>query len=400
MNKKSVRDLKPFELKGKKVLIRVDFNVPMEDGKISDDTRIRASLPTLKILKDAGARVIIMSHLGRPEGGKPNPEFSLAPAAVRLGELMNMQVKMASECIGAEVEALAGSLKDGEFLMLENVRFHKEETKNDPKFTLALSKMGEIYVNDAFGTAHRAHSSTTGLADLLPAYAGLLIEKELQFLSGALTNPKQPMVAIIGGAKVGTKIAVLNKMAEVVGKNGTIIIGGGMAFTFFKAQGYEVGKSLLDKDNIKTAEDFLSKAKEVGVKVLLPVDVVIADAFKNDAKIQTVEADKIPADWMGMDVGPKTQELFAQAIKTAGTVLWNGPMGVFEMENFAKGTFAIAKAMAESKAVTVVGGGDSASAVEQSGYADKMSHISTGGGASLEFLEGKVLPGIAALQDK
>ncbi len=312
MNKKSVRDLKPFELKGKKVLIRVDFNVPMEEGKISDDTRIRASLPTLKILRDAGAKVIIMSHLGRPEGGKPNPEFSLAPAAVRLGELMNMQVKMASECIGAEVEALAASLKDGEFLMLENVRFHKEETKNDPKFTLALSKMGEIYVNDAFGTAHRAHSSTTGLADLLPAYAGLLIEKELQFLSGALTNPKQPMVAIIGGAKVGTKIAVLNKMAEVVGKNGTIIIGGGMAFTFFKAQGYEVGKSLLDKDNIKTAEDFLSKAKEVGVKVLLPVDVVIADAFKNDAKIQTVDADKIPADWMGMDVGPKSEELFAQ----------------------------------------------------------------------------------------
>lgn len=399
MNKKSVRDLKPSELKGKKVLIRVDFNVPMEEGKISDDTRIRASLPTLKLLKDAGARVIIMSHLGRPEEGR-KPEFSLAPTAVRLGELLAIQVKMASDCIGAEAEALAAGLKDSEFLMLENVRFHKEETKNDPKFTLSLSKMGELYVNDAFGTAHRAHSSTTGLADLLPAYAGLLIEKELQFLSGALTNPKRPMVAIVGGAKVGTKIAVLNKMAEIVGKDGAMIIGGGMAYTFYKAQGFEVGKSLLDKDNIKTAQDFLIKAQEVGVKVLLPVDVVIADAFKNDAKIQTVDADKIPADWMGMDIGPKSQALFTEAIKTAGTVVWNGPMGVFEMENFSKGTFAVAKAMAQSKAVTIVGGGDSASAVEQSGFADKMSHISTGGGASLEFLEGKVLPGIAALQDK
>lgn len=399
MNKKSIRDLSPMQLKGKRVLIRVDFNVPMEDGKISDDTRIRAALPTLKILKDAGARVVIMSHLGRPEEGR-KPEYSLSPTAVRLGELLGIQVKMAEDCIGPEVEAIVGQMKDGDFLMLENVRFHKEETKNDPKFTLSLSKLGDLYVNDAFGTAHRAHSSTTGLAEVLPSYAGLLIEKELEFLSGALTNPKRPMVAIIGGAKVGSKIAVLNKMADVVGKDGAMIIGGGMAYTFFKAKGYEIGKSLLDKDNIKTAEDFLKKAEQVGVKVLLPIDVMIADDFKNDAKTQIVTPDKIPSEWQGMDIGPETQKLFAAEIKKAGTVVWNGPMGVFEMETFSKGTFAIAKAMAESKAVTVVGGGDSASAVEQSGYAEKMSHISTGGGASLEFLEGKKLPGIAALQDK
>lgn len=400
MNKKSVMDLKPLELKGRKVLIRVDFNVPMEDGKISDDTRIRASLPTLQMLSEAGAKVILISHLGRPEGGKINPEFSLAPVAVRLGELMNTKVTMAPDCVGLETEALANGLEEGELLMLENVRFYKEEIKNDPKFTLRLSRLGEIYVNDAFGTAHRAHSSTTGLAEVLPAYAGLLIEKELRFLNRALANPKRPMVAIIGGAKVSTKIAVLNKMAEIIGNDGAMMIGGGMMYTFYKAQGLEVGRSLLDADHIKTAQDFLSRAKEIGVKVLLPVDVVVADAFKNDAQIQTVDADKIPADGMGMDIGPKTQALFAEEIKKAGTVVWNGPMGVFEMKNFSQGTFSVAKAMAESGAVTLVGGGDSAFAVEQSGYSDKMSHISTGGGASLEFLEGKVLPGIAALLDK
>ncbi|EKD25905.1 MAG: hypothetical protein ACD_79C01446G0002 [uncultured bacterium] len=400
MNKKSIKDLAKKDLCGKRVLVRVDFNVPMQDGGISDDTRIRAAIPTIELLKKADAKIILMSHMGRPKGGQKSPEFSLAPIATKLGELMGVKVLMAGDCIGSEVEAMSKALRNGEILMLENVRFYKEEEKNDPKFTLDLSKNGDIYVNDAFGTAHRAHSSTTGLADVLPAYAGLLIEKELEFLSSSLTNPKRPLIAIIGGAKVGSKIGVLNKMADVVGNAGSIIIGGGMAYTFFKAQGLEIGQSLLDAENIDTAKNFLAKAKANNIKVLLPVDIVVTDEFKNDAKSQIVSIDKIPSTWMGMDIGPKTIELFSKEIKTGATILWNGPLGVFEMDNFSKGTFAIAKALAESKAITVIGGGDSASAVEKAGLADKMSHISTGGGASLEFLEGKVLPGIAALQDK
>ncbi|MBN2144655.1 MAG: phosphoglycerate kinase [Candidatus Aureabacteria bacterium] len=398
MNKKTVKDIPMPELKGKTVLVRVDFNVPMQDGKITDDTRIRGALPTLKHLKDAGAKLVLMSHLGRPKG--VTPEFSLEPVSVRVSELLGTQVKMAKDCIGPEVEQLVSSLKDGEVCMLENVRFHREEEKNEPNFTSQLAKLGQIYVNDAFGTAHRAHASTAGLAGHLPAYAGFLIEKEITYLGQVLSNPKRPLVAIIGGAKVGTKIDVLNKMADVVGKDGAMLIGGGMAYTFFKAKGLEIGKSLLDPDNIETAKNFLQKAKENGIRVLLPVDNVVADDFKNDAKKQVVPFDSIPSDYQGMDIGPKTIKNFEEEIMKAGTIVWNGPMGVFEMENFAKGTLSIAKALSQSNAVTVVGGGDSVAAIEQMGLADKMSHVSTGGGASLEFLEGKTLPGIAVLLDK
>jgi len=398
MNKKSIKNLSKEELTGKRILIRVDFNVPMQDGEITDMTRIKAALPTLNILKDANAKVIIMSHMGRPKGER-KPELSLTPVALCLSELIGKEVIMAPDCIGSEVESMVNKMNNGDFLMLENVRFYKEETNNDPKFTIDLAKSGEIFINDAFGTAHRAHSSTTGVAEIMPSYAGLLIEKELKFLSGALTNPERPMTAIIGGAKVSSKISVLNKMTEIVGDGGFIIIGGGMAFTFFKAKGLEIGKSLLDEENLQVALDFLKKAKELNVNVLLPTDIVAASEFKNDAEIKTVPANEIPSNYMGMDIGPDSEVLFTDAISKSKTIIWNGPMGVFEMDNFAHGTFAIAKAMAECDGITIIGGGDSAAAVAKSGLADKMSHISTGGGASLEFLEGKILPGIDVLQD-
>ncbi len=399
MNKVSIQDILPSDLKAETVLIRVDFNVPMQNGKITDDTRIRESLPTLQLLQKAGARTIIMSHLGRPKGKKV-PEFSLAPTAERLANILNTPVKMAPDCIGTEVKKMADALKDGEFLMLENLRFHPEEEKNDEIFSQELASLGTLYVNDAFGSAHRAHASTEGITNFLSAVSGLLMEKELNFLSKALTHPKRPLIAIVGGAKVGSKIGVLNKMAEIVGRDGALLIGGGMAYTFYKAQGLEIGKSLLDAENLEVALNFLKKVKDTGVKVLFPVDVVVADAFKNDANFKTVTPQNIPADYQGMDIGPKTREIFAAEIKNAGTVLWNGPMGVFEMSNFAHGTKIVAEAVADCAGITIIGGGDSAAAIEQMGLAKKISHISTGGGASLEFLEGKVLPGVAALQDQ
>jgi phosphoglycerate kinase len=399
MNKLSIQDIPQNELEGKRVLVRVDFNVPMQDGRITDDTRIRAALPTIRLLKDAGARVILVSHMGRPKGEK-KPELSLAPVAARLGELLNAEVKTVPDCIGTEAQAAARALEDGELLMLENVRFHAEETKNDPKFTLELSRLGELYVNDAFGSAHRAHSSTTGLAEVLPAYAGLLMKKEIEFLSSALSEPRRPLVAVIGGAKVGSKIGVLHKMADVVGTEGAILIGGGMAYTFFKLRGLEIGKSLLDGENLATAEEFLKKADEVGVKVMFPADVVVADDFREDAETRVVPAEEIPADWQGLDIGPETRRAFAEEIRGAGTVVWNGPMGVFEMDAFAEGTIAVARALSECGGTTIIGGGDSVAAIEKAGLTDRMTHISTGGGASLEFLEGKELPGVAALQDR
>ena len=377
MNKKTIKDIARTELKGKTVLVRVDFNVPMQDGKITDDTRIRAALPTLKYLRESGAKLVLMSHLGRPKG--VTPEFTLAPVAIRLSELLETPVKMAKDCIGPDVEKIVASLKEGEVCMLENVRFHPEEEKNEPNFTAQLAKLGQIYVNDAFGTAHRAHASTAGIAKHLPAYAGFLIEKEITYLGQVLTNPQRPLVVIIGGAKVGTKIDVLNKMADVVGKDGAMLIGGGMAYTFYKAQGLEIGKSLLDPENIETAKNFLKKTKEKGITVLFPLDVVVADDFKNDAKTQIVPFDKIPASYQGMDIGPRTIKQFEKEIKKARTIVWNGPMGVFEMENFAKGTNAIAHALAKCKAITIVGGGDSVAAIEQMGLADKMTHVSLPG---------------------
>lgn len=399
MNKKSVKDLKKSDLEGKKVLVRVDFNVPMQEGEITDNTRIRASLPTINYLRDNGAKVILMSHLGRPKGGK-TPEFSLSKVSENLGKLLNVAVKMASDCIGDEVKDSVNALKNGDILLLENVRFYKEEEKNDSDFSQKLASLGDIYVNDAFGTAHRAHASTEGVTKYLPGYAGLLIEKELNFMGKALSNPVRPMLAIVGGAKVGSKIGVLNKMAEVIGSSGSIIIAGGMAYTFFKAQGYSVGKSLLDTEHLETAKQFLEKSKQIGLKVLLPVDTVVAKDFKNDTEFKTVASTEIPDDFEGMDIGPKTREIFAEEIKKAKTIVWNGPMGVFEFENFSHGTRAVAIAVAESSGTTIIGGGDSVAAIEASGLADKIDHISTGGGASLEFLEGKILPGIAALQDK
>jgi phosphoglycerate kinase len=398
MNKTSIQDIDPAQLKAKNILVRVDFNVPMQNGKITDDTRIRESLPTLQLLQKSGARVILMSHLGRPKG-KRVPEFSLSSVAEHLGKKWHIPTKMAPDCIGEEVQKMAKELKNGEVLLLENLRFHPEEEKNDADFSQKLSALADLYVNDAFGSAHRAHASTEGVTHFLPAVSGLLMQKELDFLSKALSNPKRPLIAILGGAKVGSKIGVLNKMAEIVGKDGAILIGGGMTYTFYKAQGLEIGTSLLDSENMETAIHFLKKAKDIGVKVLLPVDVVVADDFKNDAHFKTVTPENIPSNYQGMDIGPKTRELFAAAIKNAGTVLWNGPLGVFEMPNFAKGTQAIAQAVANCSGTTIVGGGDSAAAIEQMGFADKISHVSTGGGASLEFLEGKTLPGVAALLD-
>ena len=395
MNKKTVKDIC---VKGKKVLVRCDFNVPLDENKnITDETRINAALPTIRYLLDNGAAVILCSHLGRPKG-EFNMKYSLAPVAKRLSEKLGFEVKLAKDVIGPDAKKLAAEVKPGEAILLENVRFQPEEEKNDPAFAKELASMADLYVSDAFGTVHRAHASTAGVAAYLPAVAGFLIGKELDFLGSAVENPKRPFVAILGGAKVKDKIGVITNLLEKVD---TLIIGGGMAYTFQKAMGKEIGKSLLDEERIDLAKDLMEKAKAKGVKLLLPVDNVCGSDFSNDCNIITVDADQgIPADYEGMDIGPKSVKLFSDAIKEAKTVVWNGPMGVFEFPNFAKGTLAIATAMAESDAITIIGGGDSAAAVTQMGLADRMSHISTGGGASLEFLEGKTLPGVACLEDK
>ena len=393
LNKKSVEDL---EVAGKRVLVRCDFNVKMENGVITSDKRIVASLPTIKYLINNGAKVILCSHLGRPKG-EVVPEFSLAPVAVRLGELLGKEVKMAKDVVGESAQALAAELKDGEVLLLENVRYEKGETKNDPELSKKFAALADLYVNDAFGSAHRAHSSTTGVADYLPAACGYLIQKEIEFIGGALANPKRPLVAILGGAKVSDKIGVITNLLD---KCDTIIIGGGMAYTFMKALGYEIGTSLLEADRVEDAKNMMETAKAKGVKFLIPVDNKIGKEYAPDTEAMVIDSDSIPEGWMGLDIGPKTQALFAEAVKGSGTVIWNGPMGVSEWENFAAGTIAVATAVAESGAISIIGGGDSAAAVQKLGFADKMSHISTGGGASLEFLEGKELPGIYALNDK
>ena len=392
-NKMTVSDL---DMAGKRVLVRVDFNVPLQDGEVADDTRIRAALPTIEYLRRQGARVILVSHLGRPKG-KVVEELRMAPVARRLSQLLGTEVKTVPACVGPEVEAAAAQLKDGEVLLLENIRFYPGEEKNDPEFAKQLAAIADAYVNDAFGTAHRAHASTVGVAHLLPAAAGFLMQKELEYLGRALENPERPFLAILGGAKVSDKIGVIRNLLPKVD---AIAIGGGMAYTFLKAQGYEVGKSIVDEERLELAKELMAEAKQRGVTFLLPVDVVVADKFAPDAARKVVDVSEIPADWQGLDIGPKTRKLFAKEISRAKTIVWNGPMGVFEWEPFAEGTAEIARAMAESDAVTIVGGGDSAAAVEKFGLADKMSHVSTGGGASLEFLEGKELPGVAVLKDR
>lgn len=392
MNKKSIKDI---DVAGKKVIARVDFNVPLdENGNITNDKRIVAALPTIKYLVDNKAKLIIVSHLGRPKNG-PEAKFSMAPAAKRLGELLGQEVILCTDVIGEDAKAKTAAMKDGDVVMLENVRFHKEETANDPDFAKALADMAEIYVNDAFGTAHRAHASTAGLADYLPAVCGFLIQKELDFMGGALTSPKRPFVAILGGAKVSDKIGVINNLMDKADK---IIVGGGMAYTFFKAMGKPIGTSLCEDDKVELASELMEKAKAKGVDLLLPVDTVVADKF--DANATPVAVDLIPDGMMGLDIGPKSIELFSNAIADAKTIIWNGPMGVFEFDAFAVGTKAVAKAVADADATSIVGGGDSVAAVNKLGYADKVSHISTGGGASLEFIEGKELPGIACLNEK
>ncbi len=393
LNKKSIEDI---DVAGKRVLVRCDFNVKMENGVITSDKRIVASLPTIEYLINHNARVILCSHLGRPKG-EFNPEFSLAPVAARLSELLGREVKMAKDVVGESAKELAANLKDGEVMLLENVRFHKEETKNDPEFSKALASLAEIYVNDAFGSAHRAHSSTTGVADYLPAVCGFLIQKEIAFIGGALANPKRPLVAILGGAKVSDKIGVITNLLDKVD---TLIVGGGMAYTFMKALGYTIGTSICEDDRVEDAKKMMEDAKAKGVKFLIPVDNKVGKEYKPDTEAMIVDSDNLPDGWMGLDIGPKTQALFSDAVKDAGTVIWNGPMGVSEWDNFASGTIAVAKAVADSGAISIIGGGDSAAAVQKLGFADKMSHISTGGGASLEFLEGKDLPGIVALDDK
>ena len=420
-NKKTVRDV---DVAGKKVLLRCDFNVPMAkdgSGVITDDKRIRAALPTIQYLLDNGAAVIACSHMGKPaatfasfvkkqtEKGKDPAsiteekwkkslaELSLAPVAARLSELLGKPVIMAKDVVGEDARAKAAALKSGEILLLENTRFEKGETKNDPELAKALASMADLYVSDAFGAVHRAHASTAGVADYLPAVSGFLIQKELDFIGGALANPKRPLVAILGGSKVSSKIGVINNLLEIAD---TVIIGGGMAYTFSAAQGGKVGNSLLEEDWKSYALEMVEKAKAKGVKLLLPVDTVCADKFAPDANSQVVPAGEIPDGWEGLDIGPKTVELYCEAVKDAGTVIWNGPMGVFEFPAFAKGTEAVAEALSKTDAITIIGGGDSAAAVQQLGYADKMTHISTGGGASLEFMEGKELPGVACLLDQ
>lgn len=394
LNKKTVEDI---DVKGKKVLVRCDFNVPFDaEGNISDPKRINEALKTIKYLVDHQAKVILCSHLGRPKG-EFDMKYSLAPVAEYLSKALGQEVKMAKDVIGESAKSIAASLKDGEVELIENVRFHKEEEKNDPAFAKELASLAEIYVNDAFGTAHRAHASTAGVADYLPAVCGYLIQKEITIMGGALADPKRPFVAILGGAKVSDKIGVITNLLDKVD---TLIIGGGMAYTFMNALGYSIGTSICESDKVELAKDIMVKAKEKGVNFLIPQDNVVATEYKADAEFKPVDSDNIPDGWMGLDIGEKTAKLFADAIKNAGTVVWNGPMGVSEWPNFAKGTIAVAKAVAESDAISIIGGGDSAAAVENLGFADKMTHISTGGGASLEFLEGKVLPGIACLNDK
>ena len=394
MNKKTVKDI---DLKGKKVFVRCDFNVPMDENQnITDNTRIVAALPTIKYLLEQNCKLILASHLGRPKG-EFKPEFSLAPVAKELSKLLGQEVIMAKDVIGEDAMSKAANLKEGEILLLENVRFHKEETDNDPEFSKKLASMAEVYVNDAFGTAHRAHSSTTGIASYLPAVAGFLIEKELKFLGNAVNNPERPFVAILGGAKVSDKIGVIDSLIEKVD---TLMIGGGMAYTFFKAQGYEVGNSICEMDKLDLAKEAMEKAKQKGVKLMLPVDTKIGKEFKADTESKVVSYKEIPAGWEGFDIGPETIKMYEEELKTAKTVVWNGPLGVFEFDQFAVGTNAIAKILSEIEATTIIGGGDSAAAVKKAGLEDKMTHISTGGGASLEFLEGKKLPGIEALMDK
>ena len=392
-NKKSVEDI---DVAGKRVLVRCDFNVPLKDGVITDENRINGALLTIQYLMSHGARVILCSHLGRPKG-EFNMKYSLAPVAKRLSEKLGVEVPLAADVIGPDAKAKAAALKDGDVMLLENVRFHAEEEKNDPAFSKELASMADIFVNDAFGTAHRAHSSTAGVADYLPAVCGYLIQKELSVMGQALEDPARPFVAILGGAKVSDKIGVINNLIEKVD---TLIIGGGMAYTFFAALGNTTGTSICERDKLDLARDLMAKARAKGVNFLLPVDNVIGREYKEDTTFMRIYSDSIPDGWMGLDIGEKTQELYSKTIIGSGTVVWNGPMGVSEWENFASGTRAVAKAVADSGAVSIIGGGDSAAAVEQLGYADKMTHISTGGGASLEFLEGKELPGIACLQDK
>ncbi len=428
-NKKTIEDV---DVAGKRVLVRCDFNVPMKNGVITDTNRIVGALPTVKYLADHGAKVILCSHMGRPhnifndtvkldkkekkkieamseaeqaaakaaalEAAKGDvTKFSLAPVAAELSKLLGKPVAMATDVVGPDAKAKAASLADGDVMMIENVRFHAEEEANDPAFAKELASMAEIYVNDAFGTAHRAHASTAGVADYLPAVCGYLIQKEISVMGGALSEPKRPFVAILGGAKVSDKIGVINNLIEKVD---TLIIGGGMAYTFFKARGCDVGSSLCETDKLDLANELVAKARAKGVNFLLPVDNIIGKEYKEDTPFMRIYSDSIPDGWMGLDIGPKTQELFSKSIEGAGTVIWNGPMGVSEWENFASGTISVAEAVAESGAISIIGGGDSAAAVEKLGFADKMTHISTGGGASLEFLEGKELPGIACLNDK
>ena len=396
LNKKSVDDI---NVKGKRVLVRCDFNVPLQEGRITDENRLVAALPTIKKLIDDGGKVILCSHLGKPKG-EPKPELSLAPVAKRLSELLGQDVVFAAdpEVVGENAKAAVAAMKDGDVVLLENTRYRKEETKNEDAFSKDLASLCDVFVNDAFGTAHRAHCSNVGVTKFVDtAVVGYLMQKEIDFLGNAVEHPERPFVAILGGAKVSSKISVINNLLDKVD---TLIIGGGMAYTFYAAQGYEVGTSLLEEDYKQYALVMMKKAKDKGVKLLIPVDNVIADAFSNDANIKVVPSNGILPGWMGLDIGPKTRELFADAVKDAKTVVWNGPMGAFEMPNFAAGTVAVAKALADIDATTIIGGGDSAAAVNQLGYGDKMTHISTGGGASLEFLEGKELPGVAAANDK
>ena len=394
MNKKTIEDI---DVRGKKVIVRVDFNVPLdENGNITDDKRIKGALPTIKYLVENKAKTILVSHLGRPKNGF-EPKYSMKPAAERLSQLLGIEVILAKDVIGEDAKAKAAELKEGQILMLENVRFHNEEKKNDPAFAKELASMAEIYVNDAFGTAHRAHASTAGLADYLPAVCGFLIKKEIEVMGKALSNPARPFVAILGGAKVSDKIGVIENLLDKVD---TLIIGGGMAYTFLKAKGYQIGDSICEYDKLDLAKSLMKKAEEKGVNLMLPIGSIVGKEFKNDTEYKYVPSDAMPEGWMGMDIGSLTVEQFSKEIRKAKTIVWNGPMGVFEFPNFAYGTKEIAKAVAESGAISIVGGGDSAAAIEQLGFADKITHISTGGGASLEFLEGKELPGIAVLMDK
>jgi len=396
LNKVSVDDI---NVKGQRVLVRCDFNVPLQDGKITDESRLVASLPTIKKLIGDGGKVILCSHLGKPKG-EPKPELSLAPVAVRLSELLGQEVKFAAdpEVVGPNAKAAVAAMKDGDVVLLENTRYRIEETKNGEAFSKELASLCDVYVDDAFGTAHRAHCSNVGVTQYVKTAAvGYLMQKEIDFLGNAVNNPARPFVAILGGSKVSSKISVINNLLDKVD---TLIIGGGMAYTFMKAQGGKIGTSLVEDDYLDYANDMIKKAADKGVNMLIPVDTVIADAFANDANVKVVDAGQIDDGWMGLDIGPKTRELFANAVKDAKTVVWNGPMGVFEMPNFAAGTVAVAQALADTDAVTIIGGGDSAAAVNQLGFGDKMTHISTGGGASLEFLEGKELPGVAAATDK